>query len=448
MGKSQTMYFNANDPDKLEEIMRLNHLIGILLILFLIMVSPWTGQAREDQYEGLKRFSQVLHLIEDNYVHEKSREDLLQGAIEGMLQKLDPHSSFVSLDELRMMQEDFSGEFGGIGIQIGMRDNQLVVIAPIEDTPAHKAGLQPGDMILEINSKSTQGMSLTDAVRLIRGPKGEPVELTILSADDQKPRKVEIVRDTIPVHSVRIQELEPGYVQLRITDFKGNTTEDLKSEILKYASQKDLKGIILDLRNNPGGLLDQAVSVSDLFLDEGLIVYTQGRDQRQRKDYNATRSAADVTTPMIVLINAGSASASEIVAGALQDRNRALVVGENTFGKGSVQSIIPLSDGAAIKLTIALYYTPAGRSIQAEGIAPDLRIPFQRKTSAQSDPEHPALRESGLQMHLRNPDLREKDDQDLTDEVKEILEQDNQLRLALEILRSMPRIKELSYKKY
>ncbi len=442
------MYFNANDPDKLEEIMRLNHLIGILLILFLIMVSPWTGQAREDQYEGLKRFSQVLHLIEDNYVHEKSREDLLQGAIEGMLQKLDPHSSFVSLDELRMMQEDFSGEFGGIGIQIGMRDNQLVVIAPIEDTPAHKAGLQPGDMILEINSKSTQGMSLTDAVRLIRGPKGEPVELTILSADDQKPRKVEIVRDTIPVHSVRIQELEPGYVQLRITDFKGNTTEDLKSEILKYASQKDLKGIILDLRNNPGGLLDQAVSVSDLFLDEGLIVYTQGRDQRQRKDYNATRSAADVTTPMIVLINAGSASASEIVAGALQDRNRALVVGENTFGKGSVQSIIPLSDGAAIKLTIALYYTPAGRSIQAEGIAPDLRIPFQRKTSAQSDPEHPALRESGLQMHLRNPDLREKDDQDLTDEVKEILEQDNQLRLALEILRSMPRIKELSYKKY
>ncbi|WP_028574862.1 S41 family peptidase [Desulfonatronovibrio hydrogenovorans] len=428
--------------------MRLNHLIGILLILFLIMVSPWTGQAREDQYEGLKRFSQVLHLIEDNYVHEKSREDLLQGAIEGMLQKLDPHSSFVSLDELRMMQEDFSGEFGGIGIQIGMRDNQLVVIAPIEDTPAHKAGLQPGDMILEINSKSTQGMSLTDAVRLIRGPKGEPVELTILSADDQKPRKVEIVRDTIPVHSVRIQELEPGYVQLRITDFKGNTTEDLKSEILKYASQKDLKGIILDLRNNPGGLLDQAVSVSDLFLDEGLIVYTQGRDQRQRKDYNATRSAADVTTPMIVLINAGSASASEIVAGALQDRNRALVVGENTFGKGSVQSIIPLSDGAAIKLTIALYYTPAGRSIQAEGIAPDLRIPFQRKTSAQSDPEHPALRESGLQMHLRNPDLREKDDQDLTDEVKEILEQDNQLRLALEILRSMPRIKELSYKKY
>jgi carboxyl-terminal processing protease len=432
-------------PDKLEEIMRANHLIGIFLILALLMLSPWTGQAREDQYESLKRFSQVLHLIEDNYVHEKDREELLQGAIEGMLQKLDPHSAYVSMDDLRMMQEDFSGEFGGIGIQIGMRDNQLVVIAPIEDTPAHNAGLQAGDMILEINSKSTQGMSLTDAVRLIRGPRGEPVELTILSAEDNKPRKVEIVRDTIPVHSVRIQELESGYVQLRITDFKGNTTDDLKEEIRRYKSRNDLKGIILDLRNNPGGLLDQAVSVSDLFLSEGLIVYTQGRDKTQRKNYNASRRTEDVGAPMIVLINAGSASASEIVAGALQDRNRALILGENTFGKGSVQSIIPLSDGSAIKLTIALYYTPSGRAIQAEGIAPDLRIPFQRKVASDDDPE-PALRESGLEMHLRSPEVHDNDEIGLNAEIVELLSQDNQLRVALEILRSMPRIKELSNK--
>lgn len=426
--------------------MRVNHLIGIFLILALLMLSPWTGQAREDQYESLKRFSQVLHLIEDNYVHEKDREELLQGAIEGMLQKLDPHSAYVSMDDLRMMQEDFSGEFGGIGIQIGMRDNQLVVIAPIEDTPAYKAGLQAGDMILEINSKSTQGMSLTDAVRLIRGPRGEPVELTILSAEDNKPRKVEIVRDTIPVHSVRIQELESGYVQLRITDFKGNTTDDLREEIRSYKSRNDLKGIILDLRNNPGGLLDQAVSVSDLFLSEGLIVYTQGRDKTQRKNYNASRRTEDVDAPMIVLINAGSASASEIVAGALQDRNRALILGENTFGKGSVQSIIPLSDGSAIKLTIALYYTPIGRAIQAEGIAPDLRIPFQRKDTSEDDPEHPTLRESGLEMHLRSPEVHDNDKKELNGEIIELLSQDNQLRVALEILRSMPRIKELSNK--
>ncbi|MFN2268338.1 MAG: S41 family peptidase [Desulfonatronovibrio sp.] len=425
--------------------MRLNHFIGIFLVLFFIVIAPWTGQAREDQYESLKKFSQVIHLIEDNYVHEKERDYLLQGAIEGMLKKLDPHSSYLSLDELKMMQDDFSGEFGGIGIQIGMRDNQLVVIAPIEDTPAHKAGLQPGDLILEVNSKSTQGMSLTDAVRLIRGPKGEPVELTILSKDANKPKKVEIIRDTIPVHSVKLQELESGYIQLRITDFKGNTTEDIQDELGKYTSDNDLKGIILDLRNNPGGLLDQAVSVSDLFLDRGLIVYTQGRDERQRKDYNASRRAVDVSTPMIVLINAGSASASEIVAGALQDQKRALVIGENTFGKGSVQSIIPLSDGSAIKLTIAIYYTPEGRSIQAEGIAPDLRIPFQARVSS-DDPQHPALRESGLQMHLSNPDTKDKEQKTVSEEVREILDNDNQLRMSLEIIKSMPTIKEITHK--
>ncbi len=426
--------------------MRVNHVIGFFIILFLLMVTPWTGQAREDQYESLKRFSQVLHLIEDNYVEEKEREDLLQGAIEGMLKRLDPHSSYVSLEDLKLMQEDFSGEFGGIGIQIGMTDNQLVVISPIEDTPAHKVGLEPGDMILEINSKSTQGMSLTEAVRLIRGPRGEAVVLTILSPDENQPRKVEIVRDTIPVHSVRIQELENGYVHLRITDFKGNTTEDLRKEIRAYKSGQDLKGIILDLRNNPGGLLDQAVSVSDIFLDEGLIVYTQGRKMEQRKDFKASRRAEDVNTPMIVLINAGSASASEIVAGALQDTNRALIIGENTFGKGSVQSIIPMPDGSAIKLTIALYYTPKGRAIQAEGIAPDLRIPFRKATAVQEDPEHPALRESGLEMHLKSQEIHNEDEKDLSEEVKELLEQDNQLRLALEILRSMPRIKEISSK--
>lgn len=427
--------------------MRINHLTGILVILLFITITPWTGQAREDRLDSLKKFSQVMHLIEDNYVHEKDREDLLQGAIEGMLQQLDPHSSYVSLDELKMMQDDFSGEFGGIGIQIGMRDNRLVVISPIEDTPADKAGLQPGDFILEVDSKSTQGMTLTEAVKLIRGPKGEPVELTILSEDEDKPKRVEIVRDTIPIHSVKTLELEDGYIQLRITDFKGNTTDELLQAVVDYTDDHQLEGIILDLRNNPGGLLDQAVSVSDLFMRQGLIVYTQGRDERQRRDYQARDEAEDITTPMVVLINAGSASASEIVAGALQDNNRALVIGENTFGKGSVQSIIPLSDGSAIKLTIALYYTPDGRSIQAEGIAPDLKIPFQKPSEDEEENQglHPILRESQLEKHLENPDEHEDEQKASTQEAREALARDNQLRMGLEILKSMPRIKELSY---
>ncbi len=416
--------------------MRINHLTGILVILLFITITPWTGQAREDQLDSLKKFSQVMHLIEDNYVHQKDREDLLQGAIEGMLQQLDPHSSYVSMDELKMMQDEFSGEFSGIGIQIGMRDNRLVVISPIEDSPADRAGLQPGDIILEVDAKSTQGMTLTEAVKLIRGPKGEPVELTILSKDEEKPRRVEIKRDTIPIHSVKSMELEEGYIQLRITDFKGNTTDELLEAVQEYKDDHQLKGIILDLRNNPGGLLDQAVSVADLFMRQGLIVYTKARDEKQRRDYSARDEAEDVTTPMVVLINSGSASASEIVAGALQDNNRALVIGENTFGKGSVQSIIPLSDGSAIKLTIALYYTPDGRSIQAEGIAPDIRIPFQKPSEEEEDEGlHPILRESQMEMHLKNPDKSDAREKASSQEAREFLDMANHLRMGLEKLK-------------
>jgi len=422
--------------------MRINHLIGTIAILFLLIIAPWNSQAREDRLDALKIFSEVLHLIEDNYVHEKDREELVRGAIKGMLQKLDPHSSYVDLEQLQMMQEDYSGKFGGIGIQIGMRNDRLVVISPIEDTPAHEAGLEPGDMILEIDGESTQGMALMDAVRKIRGPKGEAVELTILSEEGKSPRKVEIVRDEIPVHSVRINELEPGYVHLRITDFKATTTDDLKKELQNYSEENEIKGIVLDLRNNPGGLLDQAVSVSDLFLDEGLIVYTEGRKKAQRTEFKARKSARDVTSPMVVLINAGSASGSEIVAGALQDQNRALLVGEPTFGKGSVQSIVPLSDGSAVKLTIALYYTPEGRSIQAEGIAPDIHLPLHRKKINDEHPDDSTLRESLLQLHIEQPDRPEMEN-GVTQEVKDLLAEDNQLRLALELLRSMPRIQKL-----
>ena len=425
--------------------MRINHLIGTIAILLLLTVAPWTSQARDNDMDSLKMFSEVLHLIEDNYVEEKDREDLIRGAIQGMLRNLDPHSSFVDLDQLRMMQEDFEGKFGGIGIQIGIRDGNLVVISPIEGTPAYEAGLEPGDVIMEIEGEPTQDMALTDAVNKIRGPKGEPVELTILSEGSQSPEKVKIVRDDIPVHSVKSQELESGYLHLRITDFKATTTEDLKEEIRKYSSEKEIKGIVLDLRNNPGGLLDQAVSVSDIFLDDGLIVYTQGREEAQRKDYSATSSAEDVTSPMVVLINAGSASGSEIVAGALQDRNRALLLGEPTFGKGSVQSILPVADGSAIKLTIANYYTPDGRSIEAEGVAPDIHIPH-RVDAVDEDEQQQEMQESMMQFHIDQPDERPDDEEErYSEEVQKLLDEDNQLRMALELLRSMPRIQELSY---
>ncbi|WP_457570994.1 S41 family peptidase [Desulfovulcanus sp.] len=428
--------------------MRLAHILGTLVLLVLFFVTPGSSLAKNtNNYESLKRFSQVLYLIEQNYVQEKDREDLIKGAIQGMLQELDPHSSYIDLKEFKLMQEEFSGEFGGIGIQIGIKDKRLVVIAPIEDTPAYKAGLKAGDLILEIDGESTQGITLTEAVNKIRGPKGEPVELMILHKGAQKPNKVKIIRETIPIHAVKSKELETGYLYLRIIDFKANTTKELKKAVNKYRANKKLKGIILDLRNNPGGLLDQAVSVSDLFLSDGLIVYTQGRKKESRKDYFAHKQKDDITCPLVVLINAGSASASEIVAGALKDQKRALLLGEKTFGKGSVQTIIPLSDGSAIKLTIALYYTPKGRSIQAEGVEPDLNIPFEPAQPQNSN--HHVLREEDLTKHLANPDKdNEKEEKEKREKLKakKMLEKDNQLRMALELVKTLPVIKSLKIK--
>ncbi|SDN33402.1 carboxyl-terminal processing protease [Desulfonauticus submarinus] len=419
----------------------LNHITTFFMILGLLLFVPHDSLAKStNDYQALKQFSQVLSIIEQHYVKPKTEKELLKGAIKGMLSSLDPHSAYIDPEELKAMQEDFSGKFSGIGIQIGMKNKRLTVISPIEGTPAYKAGLKAGDIILAIDGESTQGMTLMDAVKRIRGPKGKPVELLILHKDAEKPQKITIIRDTIPIHTVKIVELEPGYIYLRITDFKATTSKEILKNIKKY--RKHLKGLILDLRNNPGGLLDQAIKVSDIFLSKGLIVYTQGRDKTTRSEYKAKKQKTDILCPMVVLVNAGSASASEIVAGALKDQKRALLIGEKTFGKGSVQTIIPLSDGSAIKLTIALYYTPSGRSIQAYGIEPDLEIPFQ---PIPKEKEH-VLREKDLSKHLDNPEKNKHSK--ITKETKEaqkMLSKDNQLKIALEVVKKMPLLKKLNY---
>lgn len=416
--------------------MRVQVLLCSLLLLAVLLGSMDSGLASkaENRYEPLKRFSQVLDMVERYYVRDVTRDELVEGAVRGMLQELDPHSSYMDKEEFDEMQVSTSGEFSGIGIEISMRNGQLVVVSPIEDTPAYEAGLKSGDVIIEIDGEPTEGITLLDAVRKIRGPKGTKVKLTVLHKDTKTPDRVSITRDTIPIVSVKSDILEDGYAYLRVTRFNEHTTDELHDALKAIKKKGDIKGIILDLRSNPGGLLDQAVSLADTFLADGMIVYIQGKDEKTRKDYVAKGQSSDLNVPMVVLINAGSASASEIVAGALQDHKRALLIGEPTFGKGSVQTIIPLSDGGGMKLTTALYYTPSGRSIQAEGIQPDLHIPL-----AENQDNALVVRERDLSKHIENEKNGDKKDKDDDGErIRKMLEQDNQLRIGLQLVKKQP----------
>lgn len=421
--------------------MRWFHYLGIVLILCALAGTPATTKA-DEKYEPLKQFSQVMDLIERTYVRKVSREELVQGAIKGMLKNLDPHSAYLDRESFQDMQVETSGEFTGIGIEITLMNGKLSVVSPIEDTPAYRSGLQAGDVILEIDGESTQDISIMDAVHKIRGPKGEAVVLTVMHPDSNRPEKIEVVRDVIPLNSVKTEELETGYHYLRITNFNENTTAELNTALTNI--RESAQGIVLDLRNNPGGLLNQAVSVSDAFLSKGQIVYTKGKVKQSRMSFSAEVDESDLGAPIVVLINSGTASASEIVAGALQDHKRALIIGERSFGKGSVQTIIPLADGAGIKLTTARYYTPNGRSIQAEGIVPDLKVPFVPLKADEQRRPLPRLREKDLSGHLKKEQTQDADTQlGQAEKVNRMLKQDNQLRLGLQILKGMPVIKGL-----
>lgn len=358
------------------------------------------------KYEELATFNNVLSIVEKNYVEPVDDKKLIEGAIKGMLSSLDPHSNFLDADTFKEMQVETKGAFGGLGIEITVRDGYITVVSPIAGTPAYRVGIQSGDKIVKIEGKSTKNLNLVEAVRLMRGPKGTKITISIFREGMTRPEDYTIVRDVIKIKSIRARLLEEGYGYVRVASFQERTEQDLSKALSDFREDGALSGLVLDLRNNPGGLLDQAVKVSNLFLDGGLIVYTDGRVESQKMRFEATKGSKDVDYPMVVLVNGGSASASEIVAGALQDHKRALILGTKTFGKGSVQTIIPLDGGSGLRLTTAHYYTPSGHSIQAKGITPDIIVrPDDYKSREETkDPEFFILREENLEGHLKNPD--------------------------------------------
>ncbi len=371
-----------------------------------------TAPANRLPIAELQRFSEVMSRIKSDYVEEVTDEQLINDAIKGMLSGLDPHSTYLDEEAFRELQADTSGKFGGLGIEVGMENGFVKIISPIDDTPAERAGVKAGDLIIRLDDQHVKGKTLSDAVKLMRGKVGEPIVLTIVREGEAKPLKITIIRDIIKIKSVNQKLLGNGYGYLRIVSFQSNTADAAKVAInkLKKANKVDLKGLIIDLRNNPGGVLGAAVGISDLFLTKGKIVYTDGRIEDSKMTEDAHDNDIINGAPIIVLVNQGSASASEIVAGALQDQKRALILGEKTFGKGSVQTVLPLDATTGVKLTTARYYTPSGRSIQAKGIQPDIIVKprkFIKEDSEQEDDFEP-LTEASLSGHLSNPDVNGK----------------------------------------
>lgn len=348
------------------------------------------GARAEESYEKLELLSDVLYTIQKNYVDETKSGELIDSAIQGMVSSLDAYSAFLTRDEYQEIKVETKGKFGGLGIEVTILEGVLTVVAPLEDTPAFRAGIQAQDQIVKIDGETTKGMSLTEAVKKLRGPKGTKVTIHIMREEFTDPEEFTIVRAEIKIKSVKRKQIEPGYIYLRIAQFQERTQADLEKSLHDTVSSGEkLRGIILDLRNNPGGLLEQAVEVADMFLGKGLIVYTEGRLENQKLKFAASANPKEKEwdCPMIILVNGGTASAAEIVTGALRDNSRAIAIGTKTFGKGSVQTIIPMRDNTALRLTTARYFTPNGESIQGKGIDPDIEVPFIKPVSNEEQEE-------------------------------------------------------------
>jgi len=440
-------------------------MIVAVLVAFIAISSQrhCSAEGKGSDYESIELFTDVMAIVKKSYVEEVDTKKLIYGAINGMLSSLDPHSSFMPPDTYKEMKIDTKGAFGGLGIEISIKDGVLTVISPIEDTPAFKAGIKSGDQILKIDEKFTKDLNINDAVKRMRGLKGTKVILTIMRDGFDKPKEFPLVRDIIQVKSVRSAMMDGGYGYVRIAQFQEKTDEDLGKALkaLKEQNKGELKGLVLDMRNDPGGLLDQAVRVADHFVPEGqMIVYTEGREKDSKMQFTAKKGGKEPAYPIVVLINGGSASASEIVAGALQDHKRAIVMGTQSFGKGSVQTIIPLSDDSGLRLTTARYFTPKGRSIQAKGITPDIvveRVELPKESAAKKDGMH--LREKDLENHFetevktgtsgdvkkeeKKDDKKEEKKDERTQRLEENLKNDYQAMRALDLLKGWDLIKSM-----
>lgn len=392
--------------------------------------------------QELRAFVEVYERVARDYVEPVEDKKLLEGAISGMLSNLDPHSAYLPPKNYKEMEEHTTGEFGGLGMEVGMEDGFVKVVSPIDDTPAQKAGVMAGDLIIKLDGEPVKGKTLTEAVKVMRGKPGTTIKLTIVRKGEDKPLNIELTRAIIKVKSVKGKMLLDGMGYVRISQFQMRTGQDLISTIekLEKENEGELKGLVLDLRNNPGGVLRAAVEVSDAFLDDGLIVYTKGRVDNSEMRFEAESGDLMDGKPVVVLINEGSASASEIVAGALQDHKRGLVMGRTSFGKGSVQTLLPLNNGGAIKVTTARYYTPEGRSIQAEGIKPDIEI--ERVKIEKIESENARVQEKDLDGHLDHQDDKSQKEEesaetDAADKIKELLDEDYELAKALNLLKAM-----------
>jgi len=424
--------------------MRNFKIILAISLVFLLGITiglsrSYKVSARSDTiYEDLKIFTDVIGLLQKEYVEETNSKDLVYGAIKGMLETLDPHSAFMPPNMYKEMQEETKGRFEGLGIEITIKDGVLTVVSPIEDTPAFRAGVLAGDQILKIDGESTKNLTLMDSVKRLRGPKGTKVTITIMREGFAKPRDFTLTRDVIPIRSVRFELLEKQYGYIRLSQFQEKTEGEFEKALksLEGESKGAIKGLILDLRNNPGGLLDQAVKVADRFIESGLIVSMEGRREEQKMKFHARSQGTATRYPLVVLVNGGSASGSEIVAGAIQDHGRGILVGTQTFGKGSVQTIFPLKDGSGLRLTTARYYTPNGRSIQAKGVMPDIIVkplpPEEEKATAL--PRHPT--EKDLERHLTDIEKGPPKEKPKREETKPKKPDDPQLERALELLKS------------